>query len=517
MHSKFCLALALTMIFASRLAVAADPVTALPDGWQNSSLEQLLSLAQQIGGQADNEQNQKLQTVILDHVWPKYLAANAQVANADRTGRHALVKALGPRISLDQWQDILLRNAGEGQPTDLAQILNLNLGNFGELILRFRQQPDTPAVIAVRSSLSDYAWQTYLRPEVPVTLADAMAWHKLVEIQSFALTPEQRRLTVMRLAREHRPSDVNRMLAGRAEVKGDGVRAPPISEVFSAKERSAIAAALEARFLGPDDQEELARVVDYNQMTEFWTALGRCGWTKPRLSDMSALLLTTSSKWRDWTSKGLGRTLVYLQWSNSEMAHSARRQVVDRCIERQIYRFADDPMDPDKAGRAVDPQLAAYLRQKLVKSGGEVCEPVAVLLSWCGTWSEREETAWKRLLDQKLQDPALQGEVKASWLLARGYAEAAVRGTTERAYKPLRGERWLNEALALSSAEQIRLPGIVLLARGYRGEMLFDHARSVFADAKASFSEAGQAELARLTQEIDLAQQRAQEAAQKPR
>ncbi|WP_428940627.1 hypothetical protein [Fontivita pretiosa] len=473
---------------------------ALPEGWQSYTLEQLVALVHQMNQEDPSKDglHEMLRQQVFELVWPKYLARDAQVPDADRAQRNALAKALGRRMTTDHWQELLLRVAAEPQPSDIAEVLNIWLGDFVELVQRFNKLPDDPHVAAVRSQLKAYAWQQYLRPEAAVADVDRENWEKLLRALMAKFTGEERYALALRLAREGLPVHVNEMLAGdsdRNRLKSDGLEVPPPAEGFTDAQRAQVADALNVRFV--QDAENLARL-DYEQVAHLWSALSRCGWNTARLSDVAAAFVETADGWRSWPAEELARLLPYLRWSGSEAAKGARLEVVDVCMDRQIYRYFDDPMYAARAAMAVDAQLRDYLSSKLVDEvTGAAREVPAALLIWHYKEQERFEE-WLAILNQHLQGPT-EGDAKASWLLAR--AHAAMREV--RLYTPLAGSQWISQAMATATSEPLRLRCVELLVLGHQRAAEFEQARSLLASLEQQFaSEAARDAFARLRQTL---------------
>ncbi|WP_428940594.1 hypothetical protein [Fontivita pretiosa] len=455
----------------------------LPEGWQNYTLAELVTLAQRpLSSDAANE--------LLRFVFPRYLAGNPQFPDADRAQRNALAKALGPRMSQEQWQQLLLRIAAETPPpTDFSDVLNLWIGDLADLAKQFAGMPDSPTMLSLRRALAAYAWQNLLRPDVPLAEADRENWLKLLAAVETQLSLEQRQQTIPRLAAEAAPSEANRMLAGGTEpLRSEGLQAPPLTPVLNAEQRNQVAGILEARFLGPDRAALLG--LEFDQMLHLWVALGRCGRDMSQLSEMTAQCIVGGTRWRSWSRKGLATALVYLQWSDSAAAAEARRLVVDACAQQRIYRFDADPIYAGRSGMCVDQQLREYLEQNLVDGEGGVRESVAALLSWRYSTSSAEAVAWERRLDEKLADPTLVGDRKAMWLLARAYAQA-VGGH----WDPMSGEPWVQRALAAAESELPRLTAVGMLVRAYVQETDFDRAQALLAGIAQQMSPEGQQQL----------------------
>ncbi|MCZ6837599.1 MAG: PA14 domain-containing protein [Planctomycetota bacterium] len=98
------------------------------------------------------------------------------------------------------------------------------------------------------------------------------------------------------------------------------------------------------------------------------------------------------------------------------------------------------------------PRLDDLLQNHLMNENRS-CQPgVASVLAFGYRESARMDE-WIGLLDQMLDDETLVGDARASWLVARGYAEE-IRGDKQH---PLAGVEWLNQALAEADSDVLRL------------------------------------------------------------
>jgi hypothetical protein len=260
---------------------------------------------------------------------------------------------------------------------------------------------------------------------------------------------------------------------------------------------------LQSKYLGA--QSAALASLDSDDAVHLWTALGRCGVELAGLSDaMAKHVLAVEAPSNDLLRTGL----VYLQWSASESAQRARHRVADACIQQRVFRFDLDPIYAGRSGKAVDAELTAYLRQNLVGGGGEVRESAAALLAWRYVLGSAEDmSGWQQFLKEKLQEPALAGDVKAGWLLTRAYAEAAGGH-----WDPMSGQPWVQQAMAAAQSEPLRLQCASMLIKAYMQETDYDRAQSLLASVSPQFSPEGQQELALLGPQIDAARTKTAEA-----
>ena len=107
------------------------------------------------------------------------------------------------------------------------------------------------------------------------------------------------------------------------------------------------------------------------------------------------------------------------------------------------------------------PEARRILAAELLDGQGDPRLGVAKVLSWAYR-NAGELTAWRDSLDQNIA--ASQGDTKALWLAAKGYAVTLL---PERP-NLLRRKRWLNRALAAAGTEQGRLVVLGEFAEHYR-------------------------------------------------
>ncbi len=108
------------------------------------------------------------------------------------------------------------------------------------------------------------------------------------------------------------------------------------------------------------------------------------------------------------------------------------------------------------------PEARAALARELVDAAGVVRRDVARPLAWAHNEYVSPD-AFGEEIDKRLADPGLRGDRRASWLLARAYADA-IRSAE---YSPLGGEKWLIRAVSACSTERMKLRCLKVLAQGY--------------------------------------------------
>jgi hypothetical protein len=116
------------------------------------------------------------------------------------------------------------------------------------------------------------------------------------------------------------------------------------------------------------------------------------------------------------------------------------------------------------------PEARQVLRDELLDSQGSPRLAVVKVLTEAYKKSG-ESVQWRKALDQGLTETG-GGDVKAAWLLARAYTESALSSPPN----PLRGQKWLEEALTTAGSPSLRLQALQKLARGYASIGKYDQA-----------------------------------------
>jgi len=100
---------------------------------------------------------------------------------------------------------------------------------------------------------------------------------------------------------------------------------------------------------------------------------------------------------------------------------------------------------------------------------------------------------WRGFLDGKVAAEGLSGDVKACWLLARGYVESIAKAHTPHIRYPLIGREWLDQALAAAESPSLRFRAVGEIVRGYaaigrhdQGLAVLDSVAGQFADTDAA-------------------------------
>jgi hypothetical protein len=101
----------------------------------------------------------------------------------------------------------------------------------------------------------------------------------------------------------------------------------------------------------------------------------------------------------------------------------------------------------------------------LVDSQGQPRPVVAKILAWSHC-RVGDSAGWKEFLDGKINDPGISGDAKALWLVARSYAETM---TPNENWLPLRGKKFLDQALVASQTAPARLVVVEELVNRYMG------------------------------------------------
>lgn len=111
------------------------------------------------------------------------------------------------------------------------------------------------------------------------------------------------------------------------------------------------------------------------------------------------------------------------------------------------------------------PEQAGRLQNEFLQlPDGRCALPVAYTLSY-SYLGRRKLADWMALLDAKLADPALVGDVRVNWLLARAHAQELVRNPSKHypmhwpfpASWPLDGRKYLDQALEAAQSAPVKL------------------------------------------------------------
>jgi hypothetical protein len=137
--------------------------------------------------------------------------------------------------------------------------------------------------------------------------------------------------------------------------------------------------------------------------------------------------------------------------------------------------------------RLAQPVLSAESRQALIaelaEANGVVRQDIARVLAWSYVWCGQARD-YKRLLNEKIAQGGLSGDAKASWLMARAYAEACARGI----YAPMEGKRWMDQALATAESPAMRMAAVRQIIVGHEFCLEFRKALSVLESLAGQFA-----------------------------
>lgn len=128
------------------------------------------------------------------------------------------------------------------------------------------------------------------------------------------------------------------------------------------------------------------------------------------------------------------------------------------------------------------PPHADFLeRSYLTLPDGGCCLPAAYILGTSYTMRGRAED-WIKTLDDQLKNDKRTGDQRASWLMARAWAEQLRHAGATGRYRPvhffLAGQAWLEEACLTAQSEPARLRAYKELAVRLAGEEQFDAAKA---------------------------------------
>ena len=138
------------------------------------------------------------------------------------------------------------------------------------------------------------------------------------------------------------------------------------------------------------------------------------------------------------------------------------------------------------------------LRQHVTDAEGAPRYSIAKMLAWAYAYTGKMES-WLAYLDQKVGQTT--GDRKASWLIARAYAQAVRSG---RGYVPVAGETWLKQALEASATKPMKLVCVRILATDYAIARYEDKAKELIGSVKGQFAEGPEAaELALIEKSVE--------------
>jgi len=171
-----------------------------------------------------------------------------------------------------------------------------------------------------------------------------------------------------------------------------------------------------------------------------------------------------------WSAARLARVLSVTGMTGKDKAYPE--------FAATVLRLAREGKLPSASSWEADRALASplgtletqqVLEAELVGPEGNLRPQVAKILAWVHRQSGTLGV-WKEMLDAKAgeappQDAVQAGDVKARWLQARAYAETA--GDNDIPPHPIRGKRWLQQALQTAESSDLRLEVLRLLTAAY--------------------------------------------------
>ncbi len=156
--------------------------------------------------------------------------------------------------------------------------------------------------------------------------------------------------------------------------------------------------------------------------------------------------------------------------------------------ERQRYQYYAAPLGTS--------QTRLTVRAELTDAEGNPRPIVAKILA-IAYRNAGELKAWQTSLDEKIA--ATNGDAKARWLIARAFAESIIPSEPS----PLRGRKWLEEAIKTAGSSSCRFAALQELALAYADVGRSDKALAVIDSAAGRFAGAkAAADLEALRQEV---------------
>jgi hypothetical protein len=244
----------------------------------------------------------------------------------------------------------------------------------------------------------------------------------------------------------------------------------------------------------------------------------------------------TMEPWELWTLERVFLAAGYSDGSGTttgeRIGFPAYARAVLRCLAEHDAMALPDagdgrthPIMPMTAPTTDEPSRAV-LKTGLVDEQGLAKLPVAAALAWSYTRSD-EGQAWREYLDEKIADATMSTDQRASWLLARAFAECAIQGPVD--FYPLGGRDFVEQAFASAESEPMRLTCLASLVdalvrtgefgqassllQSVSGQFSSPEAQATVAEMQATIAPAEQADAQRIARqsqqlEIDLAQGR---------
>jgi hypothetical protein len=142
------------------------------------------------------------------------------------------------------------------------------------------------------------------------------------------------------------------------------------------------------------------------------------------------------------------------------------------------------------------PEMRQTLQTELLDTQGSPRLPVAKVLSWAYR-DAKEMKPWRTYVQERIAT-AVDADAKALWTIVKADVEVLLPEQPE----PLRRQRWLNEALASTSSENVRLTVLGELADSYRECNAHSAAVDLLESVKGQFSQEGAASIGRLQESL---------------
>ncbi|MCC5828167.1 MAG: hypothetical protein JJU36_01850, partial [Phycisphaeraceae bacterium] len=144
-----------------------------------------------------------------------------------------------------------------------------------------------------------------------------------------------------------------------------------------------------------------------------------------------------------------------------------------------------DVRQPDVIARATSaPGSHQIVEAALSDPQGHPRPGVAEVLAWGARYAGTLE-AWKKQLDERVDQEGLGGDGRALWLLARGYASAV----GQVRFAPLAGETFYAQAMAEADTEAVRLLAVERLIDGRAWDGEFERAMQLIDSVTGQFTD----------------------------
>lgn len=141
------------------------------------------------------------------------------------------------------------------------------------------------------------------------------------------------------------------------------------------------------------------------------------------------------------------------------------------------------------------------LQAEVSDANGNPRQVVATILAYAYRHKKEDFQTWQTFLDGKIATAGMSGDTKARWLLAKAFAEAIVN-PSGNPKSPIRGKKWLDQALATATSASCRLEVLQKFVEIYRGMRRPAIAVSLLESVKGQFSGAGLAQVETMLHEL---------------